>query len=327
MPVTSRSFAILQAIYYEMKANPYMVYSNQNAIGAGTRADGKSMDFMAEFGLDRALAKYGQGIDEEWIAGSTIAYGMTQIGPAVCQLPAMTTQYAAELMFNHAGSWRYAGGGQCDKINVVIWQGASGRSSGSDYIHSQSGNEVVYASYHGVVCVVPHTVYDCKGIMAAAIRSGWPVIFYNYSTQSSADIPDEPYVVPIGKANIIKEGTDITIATYGSAHPEVAKAVDELAKAGIKAEYFDTRTLKPFDDATLVASVKKTGRLLAVSHGNYTAGFTSHIIAVAAQEVPGAKLRMITWPDAPSPGAKEMVNWMRPDAAKIVDAAQKVMKM
>jgi pyruvate/2-oxoglutarate/acetoin dehydrogenase E1 component len=327
MPVTSRTFAITQAIDYEMQKNPYMVYSNQNAIGAATRSDGKTLDFLAEFGLDRALARFGQGIDEEWMSGSTIAYALTQIGPAVVQCPAMTTQYPAELFFNHAGSWRYASGGQVDKVAVVVWMGGSGRGAKSDYIHAQSGNEVVYASYHGVVCVVPHKVYDCKGMMAAAIQSNRPTMYYNYSTEASADIPDEPYVVPIGKANIITEGTDITIATYGSVHPEVAKAVPLLATAGIKAEYFDTRTLKPFDEATLVASVKKTGRLLAVSQGNYHAGFTSHILAVAAQEVPGAKFRMITFPDNPSPGAATMINWLKPDSAKIVDAAQKVMKL
>jgi len=314
MPVTSRTFAFLQAVEYEMQKDPYMVYSDQNAIGAAVRSDGKSIDFMAEFGLDRALAKFGQGIDEEWMSGSTIAYALTQIGKAVVSLPAMTTMYPAELAFNHMGSWRYASGGQVDKVPVVVMVGGSGRGAKSDYIHAQSGNEVAYASYHGVQTIVPHTVYDCKGMMAAAIQSNRGTILYNYSTEASADIPDEPYAVPMGKANIITQGTDITIATYGSAHPEVASAVTALAKAGIKAEYFDVRTLKPFDEAGLVASVKKTGRLLAVSHGIYHAGFTSHILAVAAQEVPGAKFRMITFPDNPSPGAATMINWLKPDS-------------
>jgi len=326
MPTMSRSFAILQAIDYEMQKNPDMVYTAQNSTGAGTRADGKAIDFLKQYGLDRVLAKYGQGIDEEWMAGSSIAYAFTQ-HPAYVQIPAMASQYPAELMFNHAGSFRYASGGQFEKVPVVVEIQGSGRSAKSDYIHAQSGNEVVYAYYPGVVTIAPHTVNDCKGMVTSALRSGWATAFYNYNTQSSADIPDEAFAVPIGKANIITPGTAITIATWGSAHSEVAKAMADLDKAGIKAEYLDVRTLKPFDEATLIASVKKTGRLLAVSDSAYTAGFSSHILAVAAQEVPGAKLRMITWPDAPSPGAKEMVNWMRANQPKIVDAATKLLKM
>jgi len=324
MPITPRTFAILSAIQSEMQRQPNLVYSQQGSTGSGSRADGKNIDLLQEFGLDRALARFGQVIDEEWMASSAVTYAAS--GYTACtQLPAMTTMYPAEIMFNTAGKIRYMSGGQFT-VPVVMYQGGSGRGI-ADAVHAEAGTEEVYAWMAGVKVVCPHKVYDCKGLMASALRANCAVEYLNYSTEASADIPDEPYLVPIGKAQILLTGTDLTIATWPPANVEVEKALPDLTKAGIKVDYFDVRTLKPFDEATLVASVKKTGRLLVVSHGHYTNGFSSFIIAVAAQEVPGAKFRMITFPDCPSPGVAELCNWLKPDAPKIVEAAQKMMKL
>jgi len=186
------------------------------------------------------------------------------------------------------------------------------------------GQESLYANLPNLKVVVPHKVYDAKGLMHAAIRDGNPVIFYNYITEASGDIPDEPYVVPIGKAQILKEGSDITIATWGPASIQVEQALPLLEKEGIKAEYFDPRTLKPFDDETLAKSVTKTKRLLVVSHGHFTNDFSAHILASAAENVPGAKFRRITFPDTVSIAAPATVEWMTPNAPKIVDAAKKL---
>lgn len=327
MPVTPRTFAILQAIQYEMQRDPKIVCSLQGSIGSATRPDGKSINFLSEFGLDRAMGRFGQAIDEIWMAGSTVFYPFIEGHCAITQLPGMTTMYPAELMFNAAGPYRYQTGGMIPSVSCVIWLAAPGRGAGSGAEHSTAGVESVYAYYSGIKVVCPHKVYDAKGLMAAAIRDGNPVMYVAYSSEASADIPDEAYVVPIGKANILKEGTDITIAANPPASLEVETAIATLEKDGIKAEFFDVRTLKPFDEATLVKSVKKTGRLLAVSYGNYTNDFTSHILAVAAQEVPGLKCRKITFPDVPSPASREMINWMKPDNPKIVDAAKKLAKL
>ena len=99
-----------------------------------------------------------------------------------------------------------------------------------------------------------------------------------------------------------------------------------LAKAGISVEVIDPRTIKPLDVETLVTSVRKTKRLLVVEHGNYTNSFGSHVIAEVAQEVPGARVKKISFPDVPGPGAESMMVWLRPDAPKIVDACTKMMR-
>lgn len=326
MPVSSRSFAILNAAQLMMQKYPAMVFSEQGSTGGASRADGKAIDIRAEFGVDRIMARFGMPIDEE-IEASTALFAASMGAPAMAQIPAMSTMYPAELMFNTAGKVRYMMGGGNENwpvMPLVINQ--AGGSRRNDAVHGEVGAEEVYAWMAGVKVIVPHKVYDVKGMLISALSDVCPTMFFNYNTEASADIPDEAYVVPIGKSAIITAGTDITIATYGPGHTELIKAMDTLTKAGIKAEYLDVRTLNPFDEQTLITSVKKTGRLLCTSMAHYTQGFTSHMIAVAAQEVPGAKFRKITWPDIPTPGTPAMLAWLTPDAPKIVDAAQKLLK-
>jgi pyruvate dehydrogenase E1 component beta subunit len=181
----------------------------------------------------------------------------------------------------------------------------------------------------GIKVVVPSDAYNGKGLMIAAIRDADPVIYVQYSEVGSTapvEVPDEAYTVEIGKAAVRQEGKDLTLVAWAPATIDVAKALPEIAKAGVSVEYIDLQSIKPLDTATLFASVKKTGRLLVVEHGPY-GGFSSHVISEVAQFVPGSKVRKITFPDAPGPGAREMIEWMRPDAPKILDAAVKMMKL
>ncbi len=274
------------------------------------------------FRLDRVLARGGQAIDEDWAINSSIGYALTG-GTALTQTPGMTGTWGIEFVESQAGMLQIQTGGDL-KCSFILMQSVSGRSSVTQ--HANSGAEAKYANVVGVVILNPHKVYDIKGLMHSAIRYGGPVVFPHFSTEASADIPDEPYVVPIGKAQILKEGKDVTIACSPPANVEVEKALIDLDKAGISAEYFDVRTVKPFDEATLIASVKKTGKLMCVDHGYWTNCFSSHIMAVAAMGVPGAKLWMITYPDGAAPYSREMNNWMIPDAPKIVDAVKKFVK-
>jgi len=319
MPVMPRSFASMQAIQYEMQQRPTMVYTQQNSIGSATRPDGKSINLLTEFGLDRVLARGGQAIDEDWAANSSIGYALTG-NTAITSLPGMTALWVIEFMESQAAMLQIQTGGDL-KCPMILLQGAAGRASVSQ--HANTSAEAKYANVPGLVVLNPHKVYDLKGLMHSAIRYGGPVVFTQYSTESSADIPDEPYVVPIGKSQILREGKDITIATSPPANLEVEGAISELDKEGISAEYFDVRTVKPFDEATLIASVKKTGKLMCVSHGYWTNDFSGHIMAVAAMGVPTAKLWRITYPDGAPPYARNMNLWMVPSKDKIVDAVKK----
>jgi len=189
--------------------------------------------------------------------------------------------------------------------------------------------EALYAQLPGTKVVAPSNAYDAKGLMVASIRDADPVIYLDYGEVKSGeqpDVPDEAYEVPLGKAEIRQQGHDLTVVAWAPATVDVKKALPDLAKAGISVEFIDPRSLKPLDVETLVASAKKTRRLLVVEHGHYTGGFGSHVIAEVVQEVPGIKVRKLAFPDVPGPGSGVMMSWLRPDAPKIVDAAMQLMK-
>jgi len=207
---------------------------------------------------------------------------------------------------------------------LVIWQDAAGRNPGMAGQHADAGQEALYASIPGIKVVVPSNPYDAKGLLTAALQENDPVIIFHYPAidGNPTDVPDDSYVVPIGEAAIRQEGTDVTIVGFGPAAVEIKRAMPGIAEAGISAEIIDPRTVKPMPIDPIIESVRKTNRLLVVDHGHETLGTAAEIIARVAIAVPGAKFARSTFPDAPPPGAREMIAWMTPDAPKIVEAAK-----
>jgi acetoin:2,6-dichlorophenolindophenol oxidoreductase subunit beta len=175
--------------------------------------------------------------------------------------------------------------------------------------------------------VIPSNPYDAKGLMAAAIRDVDPVVFCDYSLPASGPpVPDEPYTVPIGEAVVRNEGRDVTLVGYAPQTIELARAVELLKQEGISAELIDPRTLAPLEGVmpTIFQSVQKTGRLLTSDDGSYSFSNCTEIVARVAETLPGTKIKRLAFPDAPAPGAPEMLDYMRVDAAKIAAAAKKL---
>lgn len=255
--------------------------------------------------------------------------GMSMIGVrAIAHIPSMTTLIPYELMFNHAGKLRHMTGGQA-AFPMVLWADMQGRSPFQAGQHADAGLESCYARLAGLKVVIPSNPYDAKGLMVSAIRDVDPVVFCQYPVPASGPgVPDESYIVPIGQAVIRTEGKDITIVGYAPQTVEIAKAVEQLRQRGISAEFIDPRTLAPLEDVmeTIIASVKKTGRLLTSDDGSYNFCNCVEIIARAAEAVPGAKFKRLAFPDAPPPGAPEMINYMRVRADDIVTAAEKMVR-
>lgn len=316
------NFAILEAVQHEMRNDPHltMLYEYQRPVAAGPL--GNVIDLYGEFGPIR-VPDWGP-IDEEWFVGGCAGIAMTGVR-ALAHVPSMCTARSFELVFNQVGKLRHMTGGQVN-MPLVIWQDAAGRNAGLAGQHADAGQEALYAAIPGIKVVVPSTPYDAKGLMTAALRDGDPVMFFHYPgiDANRTDVPDNDYVVPIGEAAIRQEGSDITIVGYGPAAVEITAAMPELKAAGISAEIIDPRSIKPMPMEAINASVRKTGKLLVVDHGHETLGTASEIIARAAIAVPGARFARSTFPDAPPPGAREMISWMTPDAPKIVEAAKKM---
>ena len=317
------NYAILEAIQGEMRRDKLLTlfYEYQTpAAGWGNRG----IHLTTEFG---ALRVRSCAIDEQWIVGGVM--GMSMIGvPAIAHIPSMTTFIPYELMFNHAGKLRHMTGGQAS-FPMVLWADMAARSPFQGGQHADAGLESSYARLAGLKVVIPSNPYDAKGLMISAIRDVDPVIFCHYSVPASGpEVPDEPYTVPIGEAVVRNEGTDITIVGYAPQTVEIAKAVEELKKSGISAEFIDPRTLAPLEGVmeTILRSVRKTGRLLTSDEGSYSFSNCAEIIARVAEAVPGVKVKRLAFPDAPAPGAPEMINYMKVDAAKIAAAAKNLLK-
>jgi len=319
----SMTYAILEAIQGEMRRNKLLtlLYEYQKPAAGGPR---QAINLDAEFGPPRVQFC---AIDEEWIVGG--ALGMSMIGvPAVAHIPSMATFIPYELMFNHAGKLRHMTGGQA-AFPMVLWADMARRQPRQAGQHADAGLQSCYARLAGLKVVIPSNPYDAKGLMISAIRDVDPVVFCHYPAPASGpEVPDEPYTVPIGRAVVRTEGKDITIVGYAPQTVEIAKAVRELKGDGISAEFIDPRTLAPLEGVmeTITASVKKTGKLLTSDEGSYNFCNCAEIIARVAEAVPGVKVKRLAFPDAPPPGAPEMINYMKVDAAKIVAAAKKLVR-
>jgi pyruvate dehydrogenase E1 component beta subunit len=317
------TFAILEAIQGEMRRDKLLtlLYEYQRP-AAGW--NGRSVNLEAEFGRPRVQYC---AIDEQWIVGGVL--GMSMIGvPAIAHIPSMATFIPFELMFNHAGKLRHMTGGQA-AFPMVLWADMARRDPYQGGQHADAGLESAYARLAGLKVVIPSNPYDAKGLMISAIRDVDPVIFCHYPMPSAGpEVPDEPYTVPIGQAAVRTEGNDITIVGYAPQTAEIARAVEQLKQEGIAAEFIDPRTLAPLEGVMepIIQSVKKTGRLLTSDEGSYTFCNGAEIIARVAEAVPGARFKRLAFPDAPAPGAPEMLDHMKIDAAKIAAAARKMVK-
>lgn len=307
----SMAHAILEGVQGEMRRDKLLTlfYEYQRPGG-----------LEAEFGRLRVRFC---AIDENWIVGAVM--GMSLIGvPAIAHIPSMTTFIPYELMFNHAGKLRHMTGGQA-AFPMVLWADMARRWARQAGQHADAGLESSYARLAGLKVVIPSNPYDAKGLMISAIRDVDPVVFCQYPVPASGpEVPDEPYTVPIGQAAVRTEGKDLTIIGYAPQTVEIAKAVRQLKKDGISAEFIDPRTLAPLEGVMqpIIKSVKKTGKLLTSDEGSYNFCNCAEIIARVAEAVPGVKVKRLAFPDAPPPGAPEMINYMKVDAAKIVAAAK-----
>lgn len=322
----SYGYAQLEAVAHEMREDPDMVYYYEYQVPVSALPTGKVLDLVEEFGEPRTSGT-GWPIDEQWIVGAAIG-AATAGSKAIARLPSMAQLYTVEYVFNQAGKIRAMTGGQAN-MPFVLWVDGARRGRGSAGQHSDVGAEAVYANLPGLKIVCPSNSYDAKGLLHTAIRDPDPVVYMDYPEVRSGqqpEVPDEAYEVPLGEAAVRQEGRDLTIVAWAPATVDVARALPDIADAGISAEFIDPRSLKPLDVETLARSVRKTGRLLVVDHGYYTNSFGSHVIAEVAQEVPGARVRKIAFPDVPGPGSGVMMEWLRPDAPKIVDAAKQLVR-
>ena len=314
-------YSVLEAVQYEMRQDPAMVWIFELTPPVSSNPGKPVINLEKEFGRKRVV---NTGIDEMWMAAATLGAGLAG-SKAVTYIPYQGNCMCFQIIQNHAGKLRGMTGGVAAMPIVYILE-MTGQTPGFAGQHSDYEIDTYYAHIPGVKTVVPATPYDAKGMMVSAIRDPNPVCFlYAAGLRELVDeVPDEQYAVPLDKAAVRTTGSDITIVGSGGGMPEVLEAAAQLQKQGMKVETIDLRSLKPMDTETLVKSAQKTKRVLAVDQSYYTLGPAAEVIARIAENVNGVRFRRIAFPDAAPPASPEMFLWMRPNAGHIVAAAKKL---
>lgn len=278
---------------------------------------------QAQFGEDRVIDT---PLAELGIVASAIgmaAYGMKPV--AEIQFDGFTYS-ALDPLINHAARMRTRSRGRFTCPMVLRFPYSGGIRA---LEHHSESPETYYVHTPGLSVVVPSTPYDTKGLLASAIRDPDPVIFMEPKRIYRAikeEVPDEEYTVPLGKANIVQEGDDITMIAWGSMLKTAKEAVEQLGgKQSI--EIIDPRTLKPLDVPTIINSVKKTGRAVIVQEAPRTCGFASELIALINDKALldlQAPVQRVTGFDVPFPLYK-LENYYLPDQKRIIKAINQVM--
>jgi 2-oxoisovalerate dehydrogenase E1 component len=225
-------------------------------------------------------------------------------------------------LVNQAAKLRYMSGGQYALPLVVRTPGGAGLGMAAQ--HSQS-LEALLTGIPGLIIIAPSTPLDAKGLLKAAIRSNNPVLFFENKLLylNTGKIPEGEYLVPIGVADVKREGDDVTLVAIGGMVPVALAAADALAGEGIQVEVIDPRTLAPLDMATIVRSLQKTGRLVTVEEGTLTHGFGAEIaarVAVLAPELLKAPVQRVAGLDIPIPYARNLERAALPDEERIRQA-------
>ena len=279
---------------------------------------------LAEFGpkrvIDTPITEYG-------FAGIGTGAAMGGLRPIVEFMTFNFAMQAIDHIINSAAKTNYMSGGQmrCP----IVFRGPNGAASRVGAQHSQNYGPW-YASVPGLIVIAPYDAADAKGLMKAAIRCEDPVVFLENELVygRSFDVPDiEDYVLPIGKARIVREGADVTIVTYSIGVGLSLEAAATLADEGIDAEVIDLRTLRPLDKETVLTSLAKTNRLIVAEEGWPTCSIASEIISICMEEgfdhLDAPVLRVCN-EDVPLPYAANLEKLALIDAARIAEAARKV---
>ncbi|MGB5558640.1 MAG: transketolase C-terminal domain-containing protein [Paracoccaceae bacterium] len=312
-------YSVLEAVQHEMQQDPAMTWIFELTPPVASNPGMPVINLETEFGRKRVV---NTGIDENWMASAVLGAGLAGSRSAT-YIPYQGALMPFEVIQNVAGKLRHMTGGKASMPVVWIIE-MTGQTPGFGGQHSCYEEDSYYAHIPGVRTVIPSTPYDAKGMMVSALRSPDPVVYlYPAGLRTlTEEVPDEQYEVPLDKAAVRMEGNDLTIVGSGAGMPVVLEAAETLKGEGMSVEVIDLRVLKEMDTETLVNSVAKTKRLLAVDQSYYTLGPAAEVIARVAENVEGARFKRVAFPDAPPPASPEMFLWMRPDATNVAGAAR-----
>ncbi|MDG2172712.1 MAG: pyruvate dehydrogenase complex E1 component subunit beta [Flavobacteriaceae bacterium] len=315
--------AVCEAMSEEMRRDE-SIYLMGEEVAEYNGAYKASKGMLDEFGDKRVIDT---PISELGFAGVAIGSTMTGNRPIVEYMTFNFSLVGIDQIINNAAKIRQMSGGQ---LNCpIVFRGPTASAGQLAATHSQAF-ESWYANTPGLKVIVPSNPYDAKGLLKSAIRDDDPVIFMESEQMygDKGEVPEGEYTLPIGVADIKREGKDVTIVSFGKIIKEAYKAADELAKENISCEIIDLRTVRPMDHKTIIESVKKTNRLVILEEawpfGNVSTEITYQVQSQAFDYL-DAPIEKINTADTPAPYSPVLLQEWLPNSKDVVKAVHKVL--
>lgn len=310
--------AINEALREEMDRDPRVFIMGED-VGVYGGAYGVTRGLIEDYGAERVRDT---PISEAIIGGAAVGAAMAGMRPVAEIMYVDFTPLAMDQIANQGAKNRYMFGGKTIVPIVIRTEGGTGRSIAAH--HSQS-LEALWLHFPGIYVVMPATPYDAKGLLKAAIRDDNPVMFIEHKMlyKVQGPVPEDEYVIPLGVADVVREGSDVTVVAYSRMRYLALEAAEILAKEGIRVEVIDPRTLKPLDLETIINSVKKTGRLVGVTEAYKTGSFLSELFTLvneAAFDYLDAPMVRVAGADVPIPMSEPLEAAAIPSTEQIIAA-------
>jgi pyruvate/2-oxoglutarate/acetoin dehydrogenase E1 component len=334
MSVKSFREALNEALRDAMIEDPSVILMGEDIAG-GLGAEGKqdawggvlgtTHGLMTEFGRERVIDT---PISESAFIGAAAGAAVTGLRPVAQLMFVDFLGVCGDQIINQMAKFRYMFGGKAS--TPVVVRTLYGAGTGAASQHSQCFYPI-FTHIPGLKVVRPSSPYEAKGLMLQAIRDDDPVIFFEHKAMlnEKEEVPDEPYVIPFGKARTTREGCDVTIVAIGRMVGFANKAADNLAKVGIECTVIDPRTTSPLDEDAILTSVKKTGRLVVVDESSPRCGMAADISALVAEKAFSAlkaPIKRVTPPHTPVPFAPILEQAYIPSIENIEKVIQQLME-
>jgi pyruvate/2-oxoglutarate/acetoin dehydrogenase E1 component len=323
--MTTRELTFAQALNeglkQEMQRDPRIFLMGENVSSEGREA---TRGLMKEFGKERVRDT---PITEAAFVGTGVGAAIAGMRPVVEMMLVDFALVAMDQILNQAAKTRYMLGGTVTVPLTLRALYGAGTSSGST--HSESLYSL-FAHMPGLKVVIPSNPYDAKGLLVSSLRDDDPKVFFEHRLLYSlkGPVPEDPYTVPFGKAEVKRDGEDVTIVATGLMVHRALEAASRLEKEGISAEVIDPRTIVPLDKEAILSSVKRTSRLVVVDEDYERCGFASEVVAIVADEGFDYLLtpvKRVATPNVPMPYSPNLEKHLLPDEAKIVEVVLSLM--
>ena len=316
--------ALRQAIDEEM-ARDFRVFVLGEEVGEYNGAYKVTKGLLQKWGPERIIDT---PIAENGFAGLAIGSAQTGLRPIVEFMSWNFSLVAADQLISNACKAHYMSGG---RFSVpIVFRGPNGAAAQVSCQHSHCV-EAIYGNLPGFIVIAPSNAYDAKGLLKSAIRSNNPVIFLENELDygEKMEIPTEEYLVPIGKAKVVREGIHLTLISYSRMLKFCLSAAEEMAKKGIQIEVIDLRTIKPLDIATVAQSVRKTHRCVIVEEGHVFSGISAEVgfqIMEHCFDNLDAPLQRVCQKETPMPYSKVLEKETLPNKERILQAIEEVLR-